>query len=554
MTCLFDRQNRCIPILLSLGMLLCGCTMVGPNYVRPETPVSPSWLEERDERIKTEPAQYRAWWEVFNDPILNGIIDQAYHGNLSLKAAGVRVLEARAQLGIVAGDLYPQTQQATGSVLFNRTSERSGQAASGQAAGGSNGRSHDKSISPAAAAAQPGMDFSSWQDQVSLSAAWEIDFWGKFRRAVESADAGLLAAVADYDSALVSLTADAANSYILIRVLGKRLEIARQNVETQEESLEIAEARYKGGLTSERDVEQAKTLLFNTRATIPTLEAQLRQARNGLGILLGLPPGNLEKDFPGDTVDIPAPPPHVAVGIPADLLRRRPDVRGAELQAAAQSARIGVAKADLLPAFSLTGSFGFLSTDVGRFELADIAGWKARTASIGPGFRWDILNYGRITDNVRVQDARFQELLISYQETVLRAQQEVEDSLAGFLRAQESSEYLAQSVSAAKRSLDLAVIQYQQGIADFTTVLTAQQGLLTAQDSFVSAMGSIATNLVGVYRALGGGWEIRDGLDLVSPEIKEAMARRTDWGKLLAPAAYMPAASGPGPTIRSPDW
>ncbi|NTU47817.1 MAG: efflux transporter outer membrane subunit [Syntrophobacteraceae bacterium] len=479
------RHDRFWPILVGSAMLLYGCMKVGPDYIRPQTSVSQNWLEVKDERVKTESAEYRAWWEAFYDPILNRIIDRAYRENLSLKIAGVRVFEARAQLGIAVGGLYPQAQQAAGSVIYSRTSERSSQAASSQG----------------------NIEFNYRQDQIGLFAAWEIDFWGKFGRAIEAADASLLAAVADYDSALVSLTADAANSYIRILTLQRRLDIARQNVETQKEALQIAEARFEGGTTSERDVEQARTVLFNTQSTIPSLEAQLSQAKNALSVLLALPPGNLESVVEGAS-DIPVPQPQVAVGIPADLLRRRPDVRSAELQAIAQSAQIGVAKADLLPAFSLTGSFGFLSTDVGKFGLSDMFSWKARTAAVGPSFQWNILNYGRITNNVRVQDARFQELLISYQNTVLRAQQEVEDSLAGYLRAQENAEFLARSADAAKRSLDLALIQYQQGIADFTTVLTAQQALLNSQDTFASALGNIAGSLVALYRSLGGGWQI----------------------------------------------
>ncbi len=268
---------------------------------------------------------------------------------------------------------------------------------------------------------------------------------------------------------------------------------------------------------------------------------------------MGLPPDDLAGFLEG-AGEIPTPPLQVAVGIPADLIRRRPDLRSAEFQAAAQSARIGIAKADLLPAFSLTGSFGLLSSSVGTFSLADIASLKAGTVATGPAFQWNILNYGRITNNVRAQDARFQELLISYQDTVLRAQQEVEDSLAGFLRAQETADHLAQSASAAKRSLDLAFIQYQQGSTDFTTVLTAQQALLTAQDSFASALGNIAGNLVLVYRALGGGWQIREGRDFVPDEIKAAMAKRTIWGNLLFPASHTPPADTPGPTVRWPDW
>jgi NodT family efflux transporter outer membrane factor (OMF) lipoprotein len=331
------------------------------------------------------------------------------------------------------------------------------------------------------------------------------------------------------------------------------LEIARRNVETQIEALQIAVARFNGGTTTQRDVEQARTVLFNTQSTIPTLEAQIRQARNALCVLVGAPPGSLEPLWEG-AAEIPAPPPQVAVGIPADLLRRRPDVRSAELQAMAQSARIGVAKADLFPAFALSGSFGFLSTDVGTFRLADMFSWKARTGSLGPSVQWDILNYGRITNNVRVQDARLQELLLSYQESVLRAQREVEDSLTGYLRAQENAAWLAQSADAAKRSLDLASIQYRQGITDFTTVLTAQQALLAAQDSFANALGSIGGNLVELYRALGGGWQLREGQELVSPEIRELMAKRTNWGGLLSTASEsgeMPEFRSP---VRPPDW
>jgi len=526
--------GRLRSVLLCCMFVLSACTKVGPDFLRPPTAVSPNWLEKDSERLKGT-TDYREWWKGFKDPALDRIIDKAYSQNLSLKAAGVRVLEARAQLGIAVGELYPQTQQVSGSTTYNRTSAKSPNvAALASSAGGS-------------------VELGYFQDQIALGAAWEIDLWGKFRRAVESADAGLLAAIADYDSVLVSLTADAATSYIQIRTLEKRLGIARQNAETQRESLRIAESRYKGGVTSERDVEQAKTVLFNTLATVPTLEAQLRQTKNALSLLIGLPPDDLAGFLEGSS-DIPPPPPQIAIGIPADLLRRRPDIRSAELQAAAQSARIGVAKADLYPAFSLTGSFGFLSSDVGSAKLSDIASFGARTASVGPAVQWNILNYGRITNNVRVQDARFQALLITYQNAVLQAQREVEDSLAGFLRSQESAEFLAQSAAAARRSLDLAFVQYSQGSTDFTTVLTAQQALLTAQDSFATALGNISGNLVGVYRAIGGGWEIREGHELVPPEIIAVMAARTNWGKLLSPASYQPKEAGEGSEIRRPDW
>jgi NodT family efflux transporter outer membrane factor (OMF) lipoprotein len=235
-------------------------------------------------------------------------------------------------------------------------------------------------------------------------------------------------------------------------------------------------------------------------------------------VLLGKPPSAQIDKMLGPKAGIPAPPPQVVVGIPADLLRRRPDVRAAEFNAMAQCAQIGVAKAQLFPAFSLTGNFGPYSTDVGKNTLGEMFRWANRQGSVGPAVQWDLLNYGRLRNAVRVQDARFQELLVTYQNTVLSAQQDVEDNLTAFLRNQEQAEFLKTSAEAAKNSLDLAVIQYREGITDFTTVITAQQSLLSAQDSLATVLGNIASSLVGVYRALGGGWEIRQGQDFVPEE------------------------------------
>ena len=522
-------MRHCKPfLLLSILLLLPGCVKVGPNFTRPPVAVSQAWLDAGDQRVKPEPTEYRNWWQIFNDPVLDRLIERAYRENLSLRIAGVRVLEARAQLGIAVGGLFPQTQQAFGSLQYNRTSE-----------GAPNFTSSILSY---------------WQSEIGLQAAWEIDFWGKFRRAVESGNANWLSSIANYDNALVSLTAGAANAYIQIRTLEKRIAIARENVETQKESLKIAEARYQYGTASQLDVDQAKTVLYNTEASIPPLEAQLRQAKDALSVLLGLPPSHLADELAGSS-DIPASPTEVIVGIPADLLRRRPDVRSAELQAAAQCAQIGVAKADLYPAFSLTGSFGVLSTNIGKVSLSDMFKWSSRNIQAGPSVQWSILNYGQITNNVRVQDARFQESLMTYQNAVLTAQQEVEDNLIAFLKAQEQAGSLARSATAARGALDLAVQQYREGIVDFTTVLVTQQSLLSVQDNLAATVGNIASNLVGVYKALGGGWEVREGKDLIPSEIREEMAKRTNWGKLLAPASYNPLPSEePKSLIRLPDW
>lgn len=370
----------CCPVWLLAFLLFSGCT-VGPDYVRPPIETAAQWMESEDQKLKTTSSNDQEWWKTFNDPILNKLINRAYHDNLSIRVAGVRVLEARAQLGIAIGNFYPQNQQLTSSLSKVHLSQRASQAAF----------SHI---------------FDYAQTQLGLTASWEIDFWGKFRRALESADAGFQAAVANYNNALVSLTADVARAYITIRTLEKRLSIARQNVDTQRETLQLAEIRFNGGTTSERDVAQARTVLANTQASIPNIEIGLRQQQNALSVLLGMPPSHINNLLAGTEQQIPAPPMQVAVGIPAELLRRRPDVRQAELQAAAQSASIGVTKAALYPAISLTGTFGFLSSDVGSFTLGDVFLWKSRTANFGPALQWNIFNYGQITNQVRVQDAR----------------------------------------------------------------------------------------------------------------------------------------------------
>jgi NodT family efflux transporter outer membrane factor (OMF) lipoprotein len=505
--------------------------MVGPDYQRPNVSVSPKWGETGDQRVSTESTTYRDWWRAFNDPALDRLIARAYRDNLSLQQAGVRVLQARAQLGIAVGEIYPQTQQAVGAVQYFRTS--------------------DRAFAPIPAFSS---SFTYWQSTIGAQASWELDFWGRIRRGIESADANLLSTLADYDTTLVTLTADVANAYIALRTAEERIRIARENVDIQEQTLKIVEARFKYGTVTQLDVEQARTALLNTLATLPTLETQLRQARDALSVLLGMPPSDLSDLLAGPSA-IPVSPPQVIVGIPADLLRRRPDIRSAELQAVAQSAQIGVAKADLFPAFSLIGNLVLLSTDLGTFRLSDMFRWGARSVQVGPSVQWNILNYGQLTNNVRAQDARFQQLLLAYQQSVLTAQQDVEDNLVAFLRAQDRADLLAKSVTSSRNAVSLAVLQYREGVTDFTTVLTTQQALLNQQDNLASTLGNISTSLVGVYRALGGGWETREGEELVPPEIKAEMRRRTNWGDLLAPATYnLPASREPRSVPRFPDW
>ncbi len=529
------RQRSRVRFFLVVAACLTasGCELIGPDFQKPDSDLETGWLDRKDPRLSSRAGDYRAWWKTFDDPVLDRLIQVAYRQNLSLREAGLRILEARAQLGIAVGDFYPQKQHLTGFTDYMHLP-----------AGAPSERLPD----------QTGNLAPFWWSRLGVGASWELDIWGKFRRAIEAADAQMLATIAAYDTAIVTLTADVATTYIRLRTLEKKLDIARNNVQAQLSNLRIAEAKFYGGSSSRRDVEQARTVLGGTQASIPALDSLLRQTKNALSLLLGQPPGDLEKPLGSGQryAQIPAPPVQVATGIPLDLLRRRPDIREAEYQAQMQSAQIGIVKAQLYPALSLSGSFSFVSSTANGMSLGDMFQWGNQFYRFGPAVQWNIFNYGQITNQVRANDALFQATLVSYQNTVLKAQKEVEDGLIAFLKAQDSAEYLAQSTAAAKRSLELATLQYREGIADFTTVLTAEQSLLSQQDNFASALGDIATGLVSVYRGLGGGWQIREGQEFIPEPIKIAMAKRTDWGDLLSP---MPVPEGPAKgTVRMPDW
>jgi len=479
------------------------CTMVGPDYVRPEAPTGAAWIETGNAGIKQEPADYSAWWSVFVDPVLDQLVEMAYRQNPSLRSAGVRVLEAQARRGIAIGGLFPQSQEAFGAyhrvgLSTNRANQSSGVV--------------DDS-------------FGDWQ--LGFDAAWELDFWGRFRRGIESADAELLASVAAYDDALVSLVSEVAANYILLRTFEELLQVARDNVAIQQRSYDIANERFRGGAVSRLDSEQAASLLESTRARIPAFEAQIRQSENTLCVLLGIPPRDLE-DLLGGAHPIPSAPAEVAVGIPADLLRRRPDVRQAERVLAAQSARIGVAKADLFPRFILVGDISLAAED-----FSDLFTGDSFESFGGPTFRWAILNYGRIINNVRVQDAEFQALIGDYENTVLRAQADVEDAIAGFLGFRQQVAFLGRSVESAARAVELADLQYREGAVDYTRVLNTQQSLLVEQERLVNTRGNVALELTALYKALGGGWEGRVGQDFVPEETRRQMRERTYWGGLL---------------------
>ena len=508
-------------------VVLAGCA-VGPDYVRPQVPEMNAWLEQGESGVSQEAAELAAWWKHLDDPVLDRLVELAGERNPSLHVAGLRILEARARLGIATGNQFPQLQQLKGNVS-------------------------DTGLSGHNANTTPAIDRYYATASVALDAAWELDFWGRFRRAVESGAWSVDAAMAGYDDLLVTLTAEVARVYVTLRTLAERLDIARENVAVQERSLQIARVLHEGGDVTELDVTQARALLAGTQASIPRLEAQLRQVKNGLSALLGMLPGEADRLLEGPG-GIPKVPSDVAVGVPAELLRRRPDIRAAEAQMAAQSALIGVARADLYPRFSLFGTIGLSASNAaltfagypGGSRLGDLWSGESLQYSGGMGFGWDIFNYGRITNNVRVQDARFQQLVEQYKNTVLTAAREVEDALSAFLRSREEVGFLEQGVAAATRSVEIAMIQYREGLADFQRVLDTQRSKVQVQDQLTATQGSVLINLIAAYKALGGGWESRFGQDFLPQEILREMSGRTDWGVMLEPSVSDAADGGLG--------
>ena len=469
-------------LLLTVLLAVAGCTSlrqwwhnglkVGPDYVPPPAPVAGCWVDFSDPRVKHEPAQDCAWWTVFDDATLNGLIETARRQNLDLRTAGTRILTARAQRGIAVGNLFPQSQTALGTYVHGQVSRNLGLPLPG--------------------------DVNLWVD--GFNASWEVDFWGRFRRSIESADADLGSSVERYGDTLVMLLADVATTYVQLRTYEQRLQYARQNVVIQKRSLKLAEDRFGGGKATELDVRQARSNLAQTEASIPPLVTGRRQAANRLCILMGTPVSDLAGQL--EPAPIPQAPVDIAVGIPADLLRRRPDMRRAERDVASQSAQIGVAEADLYPRLALNGFIGYAASD-----LKDLLASKSFIGFIVPTLQWNVLNYGRIANNIRAQDARLEGAALEYQQTVLIAGREVEDALIGFLQAQEQAARLEESVLEAERSVELVILQFEGGVTDFNRVFNAQSTLVTQQDQLATARGNIALNLIQVYRALGGGWE-----------------------------------------------
>ena len=479
-------------LLALAGLTLTGCTSlqqwcdngfkVGPNYCRPPAAVCEFWLDAHDPRVSQDGSDFADWWTVFNDPVLDGLILNAYQQNLTLREAGFRVLEAQAERAIAAGEIMPQVQQFNGNYSRTQLSV--------------NNLQQRIPFIPRA--------FDRWL--TGFNASWELDIWGRFRRMVEAADAELDASVNSYDAILTSLIAEVAISYVEIRTYQQQLEYTRANVVVQEKSLELSQNQLNAGATDQVSVEYARANLEETRSLIPQLETELRNSANRLCVLLGVPPRELGPIL--GLQPVPQVPSDVTVGIPADLIRRRPDIRAAERIVAARCAEVGVAESELYPAFYINGDISVNAQRINQLFSGESVG-----GVISPGFQWSILNYGRLVNNVRVYDAELEQSVSAYQQTVLEAAEEVENSLNGFLNAQDQYESFRKSTEANLRALDLVMIQFREGRVDFTPIYVLQNNIVSQEIQLIAAQSNIALELISLYKALGGGWQIRCYLD-----------------------------------------
>jgi NodT family efflux transporter outer membrane factor (OMF) lipoprotein len=466
------RFGTFFPVALML-FIFAGCVAVGPDYVAPDTPIPEAWHAPAKGGLIEKHLNKEAladWWAILDDPVLTNLVETAIEGNLDLKEARARVREARARRGISEAGRFP-TIDASGSARSSRSSEETGSGSERElyAAG--------------------------------FDAAWELDLFGGKKRAVEAAGAELQASEEDLRDVLVSLLAEVALNYVDLRSFQTRLSVAEASLDAQKKTYDITRWRRQAGLTTQLDVEQAKYSLEQTRAQIPGLQTGLEQAKNRLAVLIGQHPGSLSDALAKRKV-IPVTPLEVAIGVPADILRQRPDVRRAERRLAAQTAQIGVATADLYPKFSLLGSIGLESLSPGNlFSLG------SRTHGVGAAVAWPLFDAGAIRSNIEVQTALQQQALIRYEAAVLAALEDVENALVAYANEQTRRQSLTEATEAARRAVELAQKQYLSGLIEFGNVLIAQRALLSLQDQLAVSEGGVTSNLIALYKSLGGGWK-----------------------------------------------
>ena len=479
-----QRPNYLLTLMILLCLILVAGCAVGPDFTPPDMTVPSGWAGPPPLPAVTPAEKDLAnWWTVFDDKMLQSLIQQAVESNLDLKFAEARVRQARAARGVAESFLGP-TVDATGSY---QRSETSVSPTTGT------GRSSDSTVRVTTSQYFAGFD-----------AAWELDIFGGVRRSIEAADADLQASVEARRDVLVTLTAEVARNYIDLRAFQQRISIARQNLDAQKHSAKLTRQRFEAGLASGLDVANAEAQVATTAALIPSLEASARQTIYSLSVLLGRPPAALVQEL-APTLAIPTAPPSAPMGVPSDLLRRRPDIRQAEAAVHAATARVGVAEADLFPRFTITGSIGVRSSDFGSW-----LDWSSRLWSIGPGVTWRVFDMGRVRSDIAQQEALQEQSLIAFQKTVLTALQEVEAALILLDKEQEQRKALVDAVAFNRKAVDLSIRLYTEGQTDFLNVLQAQRSLFVTEEALAQSTRTISTNLVALYKALGGGWDIQE--------------------------------------------
>lgn len=489
-------KTRTATMCLAMLTLSCGC-MVGPDYRSPQMRPPSRFTATSTQPSTTQPAELvdlQRWWESFHDPVLNRLIAQGIGSNLDVQLAQARVLEARANLQGNVATLFP-TVGSSASYTRSQFSKNGIGTSGGTSSSTGSGTS-------GTVLGLPGSRTNLYQ--AGFDAGWEVDLFGGTRRAIEAAQYTLESQVDARRSAMITFLSEVARNYMIVRGLQQELAIVNSNVTSQKEFLDLTRSKFQGGIATDLDVNQQEAQVASTESPIPTIRSQLQQAIHRLGVLLDRNPEALEGELapPGP---LPFGPPAVPPGLPSDLLRRRPDVQQAERQLAAATANIGVATAELFPKLNLTGSFGWQSTQLKSWFNAPSQNW-----SLGPSLSWRIFDAGQIWANIHVQNAREQEALIQYRQSVLQAFSDVEDALVADQQEQEHREFLQRSVHANMRSVALAKQLNQAGVVDFLNVLTAEQNLFISQDQLSQSNQAVSTNLVALYKALGGGWETFD--------------------------------------------
>lgn len=457
-------------------MYLTSCAPVGPNYASPEKSVTSDWHSQLKRGLTSEQVSSEiltSWWTTLNDAELSSLIERAVQGNLDLKIARSRVRQARAQRGIASAGLFPSLD-FSGSKKWTRSS------------------------------ATTGIKETTQMYSTSFDAGWEIDIFGGVRRSIESADASLQSSKENLRDVMVTLISEVAINYLDVRIYQARIAVVNENLKAQQETYDLILSRNQAGLSDDLAVQQALYSLESTRAEIPDLYTGLEEAKNRIAVLLGEQPGKIHSELEPNGV-IPVSSPKVAIGVPADLLRRRPDIRKAERDLAAQTAKVGVATADLYPKFSLTGSIGIEAVSANRLgkNFVNANNW---TLIGGPQISWAIFDAGAIRQNIKVQSELQEQALITYESTVLSAVEEVENAVVAYANEQDKMESLANAAQAAQSAVTLAKQSYEAGLTDFSNVLDAQRSLLSYQNQLTQSRGNVTVNLIKLYKAIGGGW------------------------------------------------